>query len=235
MVPGGRPLFILDQIREHYPVVMHGVSLSIGSTDPLNKNYLKQLKSLAGRVKPAWISDHLCWTGVGGHNVHDLLPLPYTEKVIRHVASRIRQVQDFLGRQILLENVSSYLELSQSTLTEWEFLKAVCEEADCKILLDVNNIYVSACNHGFDPVTYLNAIPRGRVGQFHLAGHSNKKTHLLDTHDHPVKEAVWELYSLAVKRFGRISTLIEWDEKIPSFLRVRQEALKAGKVMRHET
>lgn len=227
MVDGGRPVHVLDRICERYPVVMHGVSLSIGSTDPLDRGYLKRLKQLADRVKPAWISDHLCWGCIGGHNVHDLLPLPYTEEVVAHVAGRVRQVQDFLGRQILLENVSSYMEFTQSVMPEWEFLAAIAETADCKVLLDVNNIYVSAVNHNFDAETYMNAIPVGRVGQFHLAGHSDMGTHLLDTHDHEIKDAVWDLYVKALRRFGPISTLIEWDDHIPQFEELMQEVARA--------
>lgn len=227
MVAGGRPLFVLDKIRENYPVVLHGVSLSIGSTDPLNRDYLKKLKNLIDRVQPAWVSDHLCWTGVGGRNLHDLLPLPYTFEAVSHVARRVRDVQDFLGRPILLENVSSYMEYTHSTLTEWEFLRAVCEEANCFILLDINNIYVSSVNHHFNAIDYLAAVPSERVGQFHLAGHQDKKTHLLDTHDHPVKKDVWELYAEALRRFGPISTLIEWDDKIPPFPRLMEEVEKA--------
>jgi hypothetical protein len=215
LVPGGKPLYYLDRIRERYPLVMHGVSLSIGSSDPLNHDYLKQLKALAGRVEPAWISDHLCWGGVGGTNTHDLLPLPYTEEAIDHVAARVRQVQDFLGRRILLENVSSYVSYLQSEMTEWDFLNAVVERADCLILLDINNIYVSSFNHGFDPRTYLAAVPRERVQQFHLAGHRNLGDYIIDTHDEPVIDPVWELYTEAVRRFGRVSTMIERDDHIP--------------------
>ncbi len=232
MVAGGRPLHILDQIRQRYPVVMHGVSLSIGSTDPLNKDYLKNLRKLADHIKPAWVSDHLCWTGVGGKNLHDLLPLPYTEETIKHVAKRVRQVQDFLGRQIALENVSSYIAFTDSSMSEWEFLKTVVEEADCKILLDINNIYVSSFNHGFDPETYIEAIPQDRVVQFHLAGHSDKGNYLLDTHDHPIKPVVWKLYQKALKRFGDVTTLIEWDDHIPGFPKLQEAAQKAERIYR---
>jgi hypothetical protein len=215
MVPGGKPLHFLDRIRSHYPVVMHGVSLSIGSTDPLNRDYLKSLKQLAARAEPAWISDHLCWTGVHGKNMHDLLPLPYTEEAIAHVADRIAQVQDYLGRRILIENVSSYLTYKDSGPSEWEFLSAVVERADCLILLDVNNIYVSSFNHDFDPVAYLEGVPRERVQQFHLAGHRHLDTHIIDTHDEPIVDPVWELYEAAVRRFGPVSTMIERDDNIP--------------------
>ena len=215
LVPGGKPLHYLDRIRERYPLVMHGVSMSIGSTDPLNRDYLKQLKELARRVEPAWISDHLCWTGVHGTNLHDLLPLPYTEETIAHVAARIREVQDYLGRQMLIENVSSYVSYAQSQLSEWDFLRAVCERADCLLLFDVNNVYVSSVNHGFDPLDYLNGIPAERVQQMHLAGHEDHGRYIIDTHDHPVPDPVWELYAQALRRFGPVSTMIERDDNIP--------------------
>ncbi len=215
LVPGGKPLHYLDRIRERYPLVMHGVSLSIGSTDPLDTEYLKQLKALAARVEPAWISDHLCWTGVHGRNLHDLLPLPYTEETINHVAARIRTVQDFLGRQILIENVSSYVNFSGSQMSEWDFLTAVCERADCLILFDVNNIYVSSINHEFDPRAYLDGIPGNRVQQIHLAGHEDHGDYIIDTHDHPVADPIWDLYAEAVRRFGPVSTMIERDDNIP--------------------
>lgn len=215
MVAGGKPLDYLDRIRAHYPVVMHGVSLSIGSSDPLDQNYLRQLKTLAQRIEPHWISDHLCWTGVQHKNMHDLLPLPYTEEALRHVVARIRQVQDYLGQRILIENVSSYLTYTASDMSEWEFLRAVCEQADCLLLLDINNIYVSARNHGFDPLTFLEAIPVERVQQFHLAGHSMNGDMIIDTHDAPVIDPVWALYAQAVRRFGAVSTLLERDDNIP--------------------
>jgi uncharacterized protein (UPF0276 family) len=232
MVPGGRPLHVLERVRADYPVAMHGVSLSIGSCDPLNGEYLYQLKALADRVQPAWISDHLCWTGVGGRNLHDLLPLPYTEEAVGHVVERVCRVQDFLGRTILLENVSSYLSFCESQMREWEFLAAVAEAADCGILLDVNNVFVSAFNHGFAAEDYLAGVPRERVLQFHLAGHSDHGRYLLDTHDHPVREEVWELYAAAVRHCGPLSTLIEWDDDIPEFERLQAEAERAGVVAR---
>jgi uncharacterized protein len=217
MVEGGRPLQILEDVRAHYPIVMHGVSLSIGSSDPLNRTYLDALRCAARRFKPAWVSDHLCWTGVNGRNLHDLLPLPYTEETVRHVANRIRQIQEILERTILIENVSSYMAFRSSRLEEWEFLTAVAEEADCAILLDINNVFVNAFNHRFDALRYIDAIPADRVVQLHLAGHSDHGSYLLDTHDHPIRPEVWALYEHAVRRFGRVSTLIEWDDNIPEF------------------
>ena len=230
LVPGGKPLHYLDRIRERYPLVMHGVSMSIGSTDPLNHDYLKQLKELARRIEPAWISDHLCWTGVHGTNLHDLLPLPYTEETIDHVAARIREVQDFLGCQMLIENVSSYVSYAQSQLSEWDFLSAVCERADCLLLFDVNNVYVSSVNHGFDPLDYLNGIPAARVQQFHLAGHEDHGRYIIDTHDHPVADPVWELYAQALRRFGPVSTMIERDDNIPPLEELTAELDHARKI-----
>jgi hypothetical protein len=230
MVRGGRPRQNLTRIRERYPIVLHGVSLSIGSTDPLNAAYLGELRDLAARFEPAWISDHLCWTGTGGHNLHDLLPLPFTEEALRHVVDRVRRVQDVLGRQIALENVSSYLTFRHSIMPEWEFLSAVAETADCGILLDINNIFVSAVNHRFDPHDYLDGVPAERIWQFHLAGHSDHGDYLLDTHDHPVKDAVWDLYREALRRFGRVSTLIEWDDHIPEFPELQAHADRARRL-----
>ena len=215
LVDGGKPLHYLDRIREHYPMVMHGVSLSIGGSDPLDPDYLAGLKRLAARVEPEWVSDHLCWTGIDGRNLHDLLPLPYTEEAIAHVAERVDRVQSHLGRQILLENVSSYVTYTDSRVPEWEFLSAVAERADCWILLDVNNVYVSAHNHGFDPLAYLDGVPSERVRQIHLAGHSYNGPLIIDTHDHPVPDPVWELYVEAVARLGPVSTMIERDDDIP--------------------
>ena len=215
LVPGGKPLDNLMRIRDRYPMVMHGVSLSIGSTQPLDRNYLAQVKALAARLEPHWVSDHLCWTGIAGRNMHDLLPLPYTEEALANVVERVRTVQDFLGRRILLENVSSYVTYRDSQLTEWDFLREIAQRADCLILLDVNNIYVSSVNHEFDPLDYLNAIPADRVQQIHLAGHENHGDYLIDTHDHPVPDPVWELYGAALRRFGSVSTMIERDANIP--------------------
>jgi uncharacterized protein (UPF0276 family) len=206
---------------------MHGVSLSIGSIDPLNRKYLHDLRTLARQIEPAWISDHLCWTGVGGRNLHDLMPLPHTEEAVAHTARRIREVQDFLGRRILVENVSSYLTYAHSRLTEWEFLAAIADEADCGILLDINNIFVNAFNHRFDARRYIDAIPPKRVIQVHLAGHADHGTYLLDTHDHPVRPEVWELYEYAVRRLGAVSTLIEWDDNIPEFAVLAATAAEA--------
>ncbi len=227
MVRGGKPLDVLAHVRERYPVVLHGVSLSIGSTDPLDEAYLDRLADLARRIEPAWVSDHLCWTGVGGHNAHDLLPLPYTEQALDHVVARVARVQERLGRPIAIENVSSYVGYRHSSMPEWEFLTAVARRSGCGILLDVNNIYVSARNHGFDPKAYLDGIPAGKVWQFHLAGHSDKGTHLLDTHDHPVADPVWDLYREALGRFGAVSNLIEWDDHIPDFERLEAESERA--------
>jgi uncharacterized protein (UPF0276 family) len=215
LVPGGKPLHFLARIRERYPLALHGVSLSIGSTAPLDLDYLAQLRTLAARVEPEWISDHLCWTGVAGRNLHDLMPLPYTEEALAHVVGRVRAVQEILGRRILLENVSSYVTFRDSRLTEWEFLAAVAAQADCLILLDVNNIYVSSVNHEFDPHRYLEGIPIERVQQMHLAGHEDHGDYLIDTHDHPVADPVWDLYAAAVRRFGNVSTMIERDANIP--------------------
>jgi uncharacterized protein (UPF0276 family) len=224
---GGRPLHVLDQVAERYPVVLHGVSMSIGSTDPLDSVYLAKLKELARRTRAHWVSDHLCWTGVMGRNTHDLLPMPYTEEALRHTVGRVRQVQDVLERPIALENPSSYVEFAASSMPEWEFLARLAEQADCALLLDVNNVYVSSFNHGFDPNVYVDAIPADRVVQYHVAGHTNKGTHILDTHsDHAIDE-VWALYRRAWARTGPTATLYEWDEDIPELSVVHTEALKA--------
>ena len=215
MVPGGKPRHYLDRIREHYPIVMHGVSMSIGSSDPLNRDYLRQLKTLADQIEPRWISDHLCWTGVDSTNLHDLMPLPYTEEALQHVVDRVSAVQDTLGRRLLLENVSSYVTYKHSEMSEWDFLREVAQRADSLLLLDINNIYVSSYNHGFDPVEYIDAIPVNRIQQFHLAGHRNQGGCIIDTHDEPVIDRVWELYAHAVRRFGPVSTMIERDDNIP--------------------
>ncbi len=232
MVPGGKPLYFLDKVRENYPLVMHGVSLSIGSTDKLDMEYLLQLKALVERVQPEWISDHLCWTGVGGINMHDLLPLPYTEESIAHVAARVRQVQDILGRQLLLENLSSYVTFSQSEMTEWEFLSEICVRADCHILLDVNNIYVSSVNHSFDCLDYIQGVPKERVRQIHIAGHTTNESGsiMIDTHDMPIKKDVWDVYRDAISILGLVSTMIERDDNIPALQDVLDELSVAKQI-----
>jgi uncharacterized protein len=229
MDTGGRPLHVLDQVAERYPVVLHGVSLSVGSTDPVNFDYLKKLKDLAKRVNARWVSDHLCWCGVTGLNTHDLLPMPYTTEALKHTIERVRIIQDFLERPIALENASTYLEFAASTWPESEFLATLAEEADCGLLLDVNNVYVSSFNHGFDPEAYIDRIPRDRVVQMHLAGHTNKGTHILDTHSDYVIDTVWKLYRYAHRHLSGVATLLEWDANIPEFDVVHGEALKARK------
>ena len=215
MVPGGRPLAMLERIRERWPVVMHGVSMSIASTAPLDRDYLADLKRLAERVEPRWISDHLCWTGVHGINLHDLLPIPYTEEALEHVVQRVGEVQDILGRRIALENVSTYVAFAHSEMAEWEFLSELARRADCWLLLDVNNVYVSSFNHGYDPKAFIDGVPADRVIQFHVAGHSDMETHLIDTHDHAVTDEVWQLYRHALGHCGPVSTMIERDDDIP--------------------
>ena len=223
----GKPLYFLDAIAERYPIVMHGVSLSIGSTDPLDRAYLAELKVLRERTRARWVSDHLCWTGVSRKNTHDLLPVPYTEEALRHVVARVRAVQDFLGAPLALENPSTYAEFAGGTMKEWEFLARLAEEADCGLLLDVNNVYVSAFNHGFEPSAYLDAVPWDRVVQFHVAGHTNHGTHIIDSHIGPVIEPVWRLLGEAHARAGGASVLLEWDAEIPSFEETHAEALRA--------
>ena len=227
METGGRPLWLLDKVCERYPVALHGVSMSIGSTDPLNLDHLRRLKELARRTKAHWVSDHLCWTGVLGRNTHDLLPMPYTEEALAHTTARVKQIQEYLERPLIVENPSSYVEFAASSMSEWEFLSRLCADADCGLLLDVNNVYVSSFNHSFDPNVYIDAIPADRVVQYHLAGHTNKGTHIIDTHsDHAVPE-VWELYARSVKRTGLVATLYEWDDQIPEFDVLLAEASKA--------
>jgi uncharacterized protein (UPF0276 family) len=232
MVRGGRPLAVLERARADGPIVLHGVSLSNGSTDPLNERYLRELRALAERFEPAWVSDHLCWGSIGGRYAHDLLPLPYTEEALVLVAERVRAVQDALGRRILIENVSSYVTFTHSTMPEWTFIAEVAERADCGILLDVNNVYVSAMNHGFAPEAYIDGMPPARVGQLHLAGHSDHGTHLLDTHDAPVIAAVWDLYRYTLARLGAVATLVEWDDRIPALEEVLAEAERARSIER---
>jgi uncharacterized protein (UPF0276 family) len=229
MVDGGRPLHVLDQILEQYRVVQHGVALYLGSTDPLDREHLRRLKRLVKRTNTPWLSDHLCWGSIDGSYSHDLLPLPYTFEAAEHVAQRIREVRDYLEVPILVENVSSYAEFHASEMAEWEFLSEVVEKADAGILLDVNNIYVSSQNHGFNPYDYLDHIPHERVGQIHIAGHSKFEKYILDTHDHPVLDPVWKMYAHAVRATGPTATLLEWDDRIPTFDEVHHEALKAGR------
>lgn len=228
----GKPLYFLDAIAEAYPIVMHGVSLSIGSTDPLDHAYLAELRALRKRTNARWVSDHLCWTGVAGKNSHDLLPVPYTEESLRHVAARVREVSDFLGAPIALENPSTYAEFSGSTMKEWDFLARLAEEADCGILLDVNNVFVSSKNHGFDPRTYLDAVPWDRVVQFHVAGHTDHGTHVVDTHIGPVTDPVWRLLGDAYLRCGGASVLLEWDAEIPTFEETYADALRANEFVK---
>jgi hypothetical protein len=222
----GRPMWVLDQIAERYPVIMHGVSLSVGSTDPLNWDYLTKLKALSKRIRAPFVSDHVCFTGVAGRNVHDLLPVPFNEETLRHMAERIRTIQDFLEKPLILENASSYLDYTTSTMTEWEFVARLLEAADCGLLLDVNNVYVSSFNHRFDPHAYIDAIPPERIAYHHLAGHTNKETHILDTHDDYVIDEVWQLYARIHERTGGRTTLVEWDANIPDFDVVHAEVLK---------
>jgi uncharacterized protein len=226
----GRPLHFVDAVAERYPVAMHGVSLSVGSTDPLDRAYLQELRALRDRVKARWVSDHLCWTGVAGRNTHDLLPMPYTEEALRHVADRVKEVQDFLGAPLALENPSTYVEFTGGpggAMREWEFLARLAEEADCALLLDVNNVFVSAHNHGFDPREYLRAVPFDRVVQLHVAGHTNHGTHIIDSHIGPVIDDVWRLAGEAWRRAGGVSVLLEWDAEIPSLEKTHAEALRA--------
>ncbi len=230
LVPGGKPLYYLEKISERYPVVMHGVSMSIGSSDPLDWDYLKQVKNLAEKTQARWISDHLCWTGVEGKNLHDLMPLPYTEEAVKHVVKRIQEVQDFLERRILIENVSSYVNYQQSTLQEWEFVSAIAENSDSLILLDINNIYVSSVNHEFNPLDYIENVPFERVYQFHLAGHSDMGDYIIDTHDHDIVKPVWKLYEETLKRVGFVSTMIERDDHIPPLADVLLELDQAKKI-----
>ena len=228
MVDGGRPLEVLDRILAQYRVVQHGVSLYFGSADDPDREHLKKLKALTKRTKTPWLSDHLCWGSVDGTYSHDLLPMPYTFAAAKRTAEKIRMVRDFLELPIAVENVSSYTEFHVSEMTEWEFLTEVVELADCGILLDVNNIYVSSKNHDFDPYDYVNNVPHHRVAQMHIAGHTKFEKYILDTHDHPVLDPVWKLYAHAIRRCGVTATLLEWDDKIPSFQEVHDEALKAN-------
>jgi len=231
MIDGGRPLRMLDRIMERYKVVQHGVSMYFGSAQAPDREHLRRLKSLLQRTKTPWLSDHLCWGSIDGTYSHDLLPLPYTWEAVEKTAARIREVQDFVEIPVAVENVSSYAEFVDSEMTEWEFLNEVVERADCGILLDVNNIYVSSVNHDFQPIDYVNAIPAERVAQIHIAGHSKFEKYILDTHDHPVLDPVWRMYERAIERFGPTATLLEWDDNIPSFDEVHAEALKANRYL----
>ena len=241
MVPGGKPLFYLDAIRSHYPMVMHGVSLSIGSCDPLDMQYLGELKALIERVEPAWVSDHLCWTGVDHTNLHDLLPMPYTEEALQHMCRRVDQVQNYLGRPLVLENVSSYVNFTFDEMPEWAFIAALLKRSGCQLLLDVNNVYVSSVNHGFDAKTYIDAMPAAQIRQIHLAGHEDHGDYIIDTHDHDVCEPVWALYEYTVQRLGLLPTLIERDDNMPPLAALldeldmaRQRAARALKGALHE-
>jgi hypothetical protein len=231
MVPGGKPLRMLDAVCAERPVVLHGVSLNIGGVEPLDRDYLDELAKLAERTKPRWLSDHLCWTGVDGHRLHDLVPLPYCEESIRHVVERVKRVQDRLGRRIALENVSSYMSFTADAMPEWEFLSNVAERADCGILLDVNNVFVSAHNHGFDAREYIDSVPPERVFQLHLAGYSESPPLLIDTHDHRPSAGVWSLYEHTLERLGPVSTSIEWDDDIPPFSALLEEVERARKII----
>jgi uncharacterized protein (UPF0276 family) len=227
MVPGGQPLKMLDRIRARYPIVMHGVSLSIASTAPVNEDYLRDLKALAKRAEPKFISDHLCWTGVHGVNLHDLLPIPYTEEALDHVASRVHHVQDYLGQAIALENVSSYVQFTHSEMTEWEFITELTKRTGCWLVFDVNNVFVSAFNHDFDAHEFIMNVPSDRIVQFHLAGHEHNMSHIIDTHDALVCDEVWDLYRTAIRRFGPVSTIIERDDNIPPLAEMVEELEKA--------
>jgi hypothetical protein len=227
LVDGGKALYYLDAIGEHYPLVMHGVSLSIGGPHALDQDYLQRLKQLAQRVQPAWISDHLCWSRGNAHQLHDLLPLPYSEESLQHVAARVRQVQDVLERPLVLENVSSYLRTTCDEFSEWEFLARLSELSGCELLLDVNNVYVSARNHGFDPWQFISALPAQRVRQIHLAGHTDYGNYVIDTHDHPISDPVWQLYQRTLEWLGPVATMIERDDHFPPFEELLAELGKA--------
>jgi uncharacterized protein (UPF0276 family) len=230
LIDGGKPLAVLDAIRRDYPVAMHGVAMSIGVSQGVDVPYLQRVKALADRIEPLWVSDHLCWTGPGPEQLHDLYPLPYTDESARHVIAQIRHAQDVLGRRLVLENVSSYVRYRQDSASEWEFLAHIAEEADCLLLVDVNNIYVSSVNHGFDPLTYLQALPAHRVQQIHLAGHSDNGDHVIDTHDHPVAQPVWDLYARACQRFGAVAAMIERDDHIPPLTELLDEMATARRI-----
>jgi len=228
---GGLPIYHLERVREHYPVTLHGVGMSLGSADPLNFDYLNRLKKLAKSIEPTYVSDHLAWISIDGRHVHDLLPLPYTQEALAHFADRVCQVQDYLGRRLLIENPSSYMGFKEVDMTEWEFLQELVKRTDCDLLFDVNNVYVSSKNHDFDPVEYLHALPADRVKEIHLAGYEEQDNYLFDTHGYRVHPPVWELYKATIKHIGPVPTLIEWDNDIPEFEVLVDEANKAQKVM----
>jgi uncharacterized protein (UPF0276 family) len=230
MAPGGRPIEVLERVRREVPVVLHGVSLGIGSVDPLDERYLDDLVRLAARLQPVHVSDHLCWASHRGQYLHDLLPLPYTEEALAHVAGRVQQVQERLGRPLLLENPSTYLAYRESTMAEWEFLAELTRRTGCGLVLDVNNVHVSARNLGFDPVAYLDGLPPDRVGYLHLAGHTDKGAYLLDSHAHAVPPPVWSLYREVLRRCGRVPTLVEWDEAIPPLDELLAESRRAAAI-----
>jgi uncharacterized protein (UPF0276 family) len=232
MIPGGRPVAMLERIRADYPVVMHGVSMSLASTDPLDFDYLRQLKALAERIEPAWISDHLAWTGVHGVNLHDLLPIPYTQEALDHIVERISRVQDFLKRPLIVENASTYVTFRQSEMDEWSFISEMAERADCLLLLDINNVFVSCFNHGFDAQQFVDGVPLERVQQFHMAGHTDNETHRVDTHDQPICEEVWALYERARRRFGNVSAMIERDDNFPPFAELLAELSRLREIDR---
>lgn len=231
MGDGGQPLHYLEKIRAHYPITFHGVGMSLGSSGPLDAAYMQKLMALKQRFQPAWISDHLCWSAFGEHTSNELLPLPYTDEALRHIAAKIRQAQDYLGERILIENVSSYVEFKDSNMQEWEFINAVADEADCYILFDVNNVYVNARNHSFDAQHFIDGIDGARVREIHLAGYEDHRTHLLDSHSRPVHAPVWQLYAAAIRRLGAVPTLIEWDSEVPEFDVLQAEADKATAIL----
>ncbi|MDB4989300.1 MAG: hypothetical protein JWN04_4478 [Myxococcaceae bacterium] len=228
--PGGNPRQVLRTVREHFPLVLHGVSMSLGSVDPLNDAYLDTLHRLVRELEPAWVSDHLCWGSVAGSYAHDLLPLPLTEEALAHVAERVLIVQDRLQRPLVIENVSSYLQFAHSSMSEWEFLRELVARTGCQLLLDVNNVFVSAHNHGFDPLGFVAGLPRGSVRQLHLAGHSQHGALKLDTHDGPVCDDVWQLYRHTLQVHGQVATCVEWDEQVPSLARLIEESARAARL-----
>ncbi|WP_325894737.1 MNIO family bufferin maturase [Grimontia sp. NTOU-MAR1] len=230
MVNGGKPLAILDRIRADYPMTMHGVSMSIGSVNGLDEDYLKRLKALEQRIEPKWVSDHLCWGGVHGRKLHDLMPLPFTQEALDVVVRNIHHAQDVLKRPLVVENVSSYVEFKDSEMTEWEFLTEICNATGSQLLLDINNIYVSAFNHGFSAFEFIDSVPKEHICQFHLAGHQNNGDHLIDTHDHPVCAGVWDLYEYALIRYGNVPTMIERDDNVPPLAELLDELDAARKI-----